>query len=246
MRMTMKCSALVAVLLAVLLAVLMQALTLGRSGAGATAQDPSMAAPFEFGELKGARQAVSRTYTVDFSGMMDSIGTPEPNGELGEVPELSGVVSLAGVIGQFDSSDNASAAVDRVDEETKASLEGQPDAPTLNEVEVDLGQKSKAYTATQEIEGQMLNLSVIIVQQDEFLYFVVGGAIDADAQEMSSSFVQAMIDNEAGDGQPQVKEDGTSTGGLWDKFPKADDQLVANLVAFDEQLYPEVDATPAS
>ncbi len=235
MRMTMRLSA--------LMAVLMLALTTGRSGA---AQDPGMAAPFAFSELEGAQRAVSRTYTIDVSSIMDSIGTPGPDGTLGEVPELSGVISLAGVIGQFDRGDNAAAAVDRIDQETKASLEGQPDAPELEEVYVDLGQKSRVYTATQEIEGQTLNLSVLIVQQDELLYFVAGGVIDADAQEISSSFTQALIDNEAGGGEPQVKADGTSTGGLWDKFPKADDQRVANLVAFDEQLYPEVDATPAS
>jgi hypothetical protein len=229
------------------MAVLMLALTLGRSGAGATAtaQDPPMA-PFEFGELEGARQAVSRTYTIDVASMMESIGTPGPDGELGEIPELSGVVSLAAVIGRFDSGDNAAAAVERVDEETKASLEGQPDAPKLEEAEVDLGGTSRAYTATQEIEGQTLNLSVIIVQQDEFLYFVVAGVIDADAQELVTGFTEALIANEAGDGEPQVNQDGTSTGGLWDKFPEADDALVANLVAFDEQLYPEVESTPAS
>lgn len=229
-----------------LMAVLMLVLALGRSGAGATAQDPSMAAPFEFGELEGAQHAVSRSYLADLPAMMDSIGTPGPDGELGEISELSGVISLAGVIGQFDSSDNAAAAVDRVDEETKASLEGQPDAPTLEEVELDLGDTSRAYTATQDIEGQTLNLSVIIVQQDEFLYFVVGGVIDADARELGSEFTQALIDNEAGDGEPRVNQDGTSTGGLWDKFPKADDELVANLTAFDEQLYPKVESTPAS
>ncbi|MDQ3539834.1 MAG: hypothetical protein M3440_04035, partial [Chloroflexota bacterium] len=93
-----------------LMAVLMLALTLGRSGA---AQDSGMAAPFAFGELEGAQRAVSRTYTIDVSSIMDSIGTPGPDGTLGEGPELSGIISLAGVIGQFDSSDNAAAAVDR-------------------------------------------------------------------------------------------------------------------------------------
>lgn len=226
-----------------LLAVVMLALTLGRSGVAA--QDPATA-PFEFSELEGARQAVSRAYTIDVSSIIDSVGTPGPDGAMGEIPELSGVVSLAGVIGQFDSSDNAAAAVDRVDEETKASLEGQPDAPKLEEVETELGQQSRMYTATQEIEDQSLNLSVLIVQQDEFLYFVVGGVIDADAQQLSTEFTQALIDNGTGESQPQVKADGTSSGGLWDKFPKADDPLIANLVANDEQLYPELDATPAA
>lgn len=232
--------------LSALLAVLMLTLTLGRSGATTTfaAQDPAMAAPFEFGELEGAQQAVSRTYTFDVSAMLDRIGTPGANGELGDVPELSGVISLAGVIGQFDSRDNAAAAVDRVDADTKASLEGQPDAPKLEDAQVDLGQASRAYTSTQEIEGQTLNLSVLIIQQDEFLYFVVGGVIDADAQSLVTTFTQALIANKAGDGEPRVKGDGASTGGLWDKFPKAGDELVVNLVAFDEQLYPAVQSTP--
>jgi hypothetical protein len=228
--------------LSALLAVLMLALTLGRSGVAA--QDAPMA-PFEVGDLDGIQAAVSRTYTVDVSGMLDSIGTPGPDGEMGEIPELSGVVTMIGVIGQFDSSDNAAAAVERVDEESTAALAEEEDAPELTEAEVDLGDTSRAYSATQEIEGQALNLSVLIVQQDEYLYFVVAGVIDADAQQLATDFTQALIEGEAGDGEPQVKEDGTSTGGLWDKFPAADDELVANLTAFDEQLYPEVESTPA-
>lgn len=245
MRMTMRCSAFIAVLAL--------ALAIGRSGATATsaAQDPDMATPFEFGELEGAQRAVSRTYTVDFEAMLDGIGTPGADGQPAGIPELSGVISLAGVIGQFDSSDHAAAAVDRVDvlqlnEESTASIGNEPDAPTLREVEIDLGQTSRAYAATQEIEGQTLNLSVIIVQQDEFLYFVVGGVIEADAQSLATAFTEALIANEADTGEPQVKADGTSTGGLWAKFPKAEDELVANLVAFDLQLYPVVDATPVS
>lgn len=228
-----------------LMAMLMMALGLGQSGTGAAAQDAS-APPFEFGELEGSRQAVSRTYTIDVASLADSVGTPGPDGELGEIPELSGVISLAGVVGEFDSSDNASAAVDRIDEETTASLEGQPEAPALEPADIDLGETSRAYTATQEIEGQTLNLSVMIVQQDEYLYFVVGGVIDDDAQSLTTDFTQALIENEAGDGEPQVKDDGTSSGGLWDKFPTADDEMVANLTAFDEQLYPDQAATPAS
>lgn len=240
MRMTMRCSA--------FMAVLVLALALGRSGATATsmAQDPDMATPFEFGELEGARQAVSRTYTVDLEAILARIGTPGADGLPADVPELSGVISLAGVIGQFDSSAHAAAAVDRVDEETRASLEDQPDAPTLREVEIGLGQTSRAYAATQEIEGQTLNLSVLIVQEEEFLYFVASGVIDADAQSIATAFTEALLTNEADAGEPRVKAEGTSRGGLWAKFPKADDELVANLVAFDEQLYPDVDATPVS
>ncbi len=227
-----------------LLTVLALAFALGRSDAGATAQDPAAAAPFEFGDLEGAQQAVSRSYTIDLSALLESIGTPGPGGEIGAAPEFSGVISLAGVVGQFDTSENAQAAVGRVDEETKASLEGQPDAPDLQEVDVDLGETVKAYTATQEIEGQNLSLAVLIVQQAEFLYFVVGGVVDADALEVSTAFAQTLITNEAGGGEPQVNPNGTSTGGLWDKFPESDDALVANLIAYDEQLYPEAGATP--
>jgi hypothetical protein len=156
------------------------------------------------------------------------------------------MVSLGGVIGQFDSIENAAAAVDRVDEYTKANLEGRPLAPELENVDVDLGDTSRAYSSTQEVNGQVLNVSVIIVQQDEFLYVVLGGAVDADAQERSTALAQTLIVNEAGDDEPRFNENGTSTGGLWDKFPKPDDALIANLVASDEQLYPEVGPTPSS
>lgn len=232
MRMVTRASALLVMLLAVLLA-----LTVGRSGVAA--QDMT-AAPLEFRELDGAQAAVSRTYTADFSGL---IGTPSSTGE---VPELTGVVSLVAVIGQFDSSDNAEAALERIDEESQAGLEEVEGAPELQEAEVDLGDASRAYTGAQEIEGQTLNLSMIMVQQDEFVYFVVTGAFDDEAQPLATEFTQTLIDTEAGDGEPRVNADGTSTGGLWDKFPQADDELVTGLTALDEQVYPEVESTPAS
>lgn len=237
--------------LSALMGIMLLALTIGQSpaAAGAAGQDVSGTEAFDFGTLEGIQEAISRTYTVDFSAMMESIGTPGPNGEMGELPELTGVISLQGTVARFDSGDNAAAAVDTMDAELKGSLEGQDDAPELTEIEdLELGDKSKAYTASQEIEGQQTNLVVIIAQQDEFAYLTIGAVIDGDAQEVTKGLTQALIDNEAGDNAAAFSEDGTSTGGVWDKFPKADDELVADLTAFDQQVYPAPDgtSTPAS
>ncbi len=223
---------------------LMPMLALAFVRSEAAAQDPSTPVPSSFGEFEGARQAVLRSYiTIDLSTMLDGNGTPCPDGEIFGIKD---VVSLAGMIGQFDSSVNAAAVVDRVAEETKADLElQQPIPPTVDEVEVEIGDRSRAFTATSNIKGRNLIVSFIIVQQDEFFYIIASGMIDGDAQKLSTRFAQELIDNQTGDGDSRFNEDGTSTGGLWDKFPKPDEALIANLVVSDEQLYSEVLSTPA-
>lgn len=226
-----------------LMGVVLIALTIGQSPAAA--QDMAGPEAYDFGTLEGIQEAVSRTYTVDFSAMMESMGTPGPNGEMGELPELTGVISLQGTVARFDSDDNASAAIHTMDNELTASLEGQSDAPELTEIEdIGLGDESIGYSATQEIEGQQTSLVVLIVQQDEFAYLTIGAVIDADAQEVTKGLTQALIDNDAGDSETTFNEDGTSTGGVWDKFPKADDELVKGLTAFDTQLFPAPEGTP--
>lgn len=231
--------------LAVLLPTLVVALTLGRS---ATAQDASTPEPSAWSELEGAQQVVRRTYIMPNWASLLKIngnGIPAPDGEMFG---LTGVVSVGGVIGQFDNSDNAAAAIDRVAEDTKRILERQPIFPTpaIEEVDVDLGDTSRAFISTQTIKNQSLVVSLLLIQQEEFVYGVMGSVIDGDAQELSTTFAQALIDNEAGDGESRFNEDGTSTGGLWDKFPNPDDALIANLAVSDEQLYPDVESTPAS
>jgi len=234
--------------LSALMGIMLLALTIGESPAAAAAQDVGGTEAFNFGTLEGIQEAISRTYTVDFTAMVDAIGTPGPNGEVGELPELTGVISLQGTVGRFDNDDNAAAAIDTIDAELKGSLEGRADAPELTELEVDLGDTSRGYMASQEFEGQQANLVVIIAQQDEFVYVTIGAVIDADAQAVTTDLTRAMIDNEDGDDEPTFNEDGTSTGGLWEKFPKTDDELVAELTAFDAQVYPDPDgaSTPES
>jgi hypothetical protein len=50
-----------------------------------------------------------------------------------------------------------------------------------------------------------------------------------------TEFTSTLIEND-GSGEGEFNEDGTSTGGLWDKFPAADDELVEGLIASDEEL----------
>lgn len=43
------------------------------------------------------------------------------------------------------------------------------------------------------------------------------------------AFTQALIAKPAGTGQVTFRQDGTSTGGLWDKFPAVGDPVLPEL-----------------
>lgn len=215
-------------------AVLLLALTFS---SGASAQD--MQDPFNTEDLEGIQNAVLRTYTIDFTSMMDSASTPGA-----EVPEMTGVFALTGGIFQFDSGDNAGNAFGTVD---GAATEGAgATGAELEEVDVDLGDQSKGYKTEEEVEGQTLSTVFAVVQQDEFIYLTAAVVADGDAEQLAKDFTQVLLDNDASDDAAQFNEDGTSTGGLWNKFPAADDDLVAGLTPIDQQLYPATESAPAT
>ena len=64
-------------------------------------------------------------------------------------------------------------------------------------------------------------------------------------QALTSEFTNVLIDND-GSGAGEFNEDGTSTGGLWDKFPAADAGVTSGLVPFDQVLFPVPEGTPAA
>jgi hypothetical protein len=86
---------------------------------------------------------------------------------------------------------------------------------------------------------------VIITQEDEYLYLGTAAALEDDPTDTVKDLVSETRDADAGDGDGEFHEDGTSQGGQWDKLPAADtDLLPDDLVVTDMQLYPET--TPES
>ncbi len=225
MRIPLKISALLAMLLLAFTVI---------GGSGVNAQDEGIGLE----ELEGLQHSVNRAYTIDYSAMMEAMATP---GAEMEMP--AGVFSLSAVILEFESDDNAGAALDVINEQAGVELTGGEEE--VAEVDLDLGDKSISYSGTEDMDGQEMQSVITLVQKDNFAYFVYGVGSGEDMEAVVSDFTNTLIDNE-GSGAGEFNEDGTSSGGLWNKFPGADDEAVSGLIPYDQVLFPLVDSSPES
>ena len=216
--------------LSALLAVLLFAFTfVGGTGVGAQEED---AASLELGDLEGIQYAVNRTYSLDYSAMMDVMSTPDA-----ELEMPSGLMALSAMVLEFDGDDNAESAFGTIIDEMateELATEG------VEEVDLDLGDDSTSYAGVEEYDGVESDVVVTIVRDGNFIYLIYGASSEIDLQETVKDFTNTLIDND-GSGEGEFNEEGTSTGGIWDKFPAADDELVADLIAFDMVMYPETE-----
>lgn len=189
-------------------------------------------------QLEGIEAGVSRSWytTMDMS-------TPPAEGE--------SVVFFAGVaVLEFDSEDNAEAAFgairDYFDSSAAAEL-GIDDADLTLEAFDDFGDNGYLIEAGLADEDETAFFRYIIIHDDEYVYY--GGAVstDAEAAGLANDLV-AYVDGQDDDasGLGEFNEDGTSTGGLWDLLPAADDEMIGDLVIEDDKvLYPEQDEEAA-
>jgi len=206
---------------------------------GVAAQDVP-AEELQPGDLEGLRHAVVRAWSFDYSALFAN-ATP---GAEPAVP--TGVFLVGATILEFDSSDNAQAALTRLDEETDAANQSTMGGESeVTEIDPGLGDSSIAYSGVEDLEGQEAETVIALVQQDTYLYFVVVAGSGEDIQALTVEFTTGLLERD-GSGAGEFNEDGTSTGGLWDKYPAADDAVVSGLLPFDQVLYPEPEGTPAA
>jgi hypothetical protein len=192
---------------------------------------------FEFSELEGFQQGVSRTYLGDISALTTAL-TASP--EAGSSPDLSGIglLSLVGLVAQFDNGDNAEGGFDKVVTMLTSQAEEGDDSVKLEDAKIDdIGDKSVGYTATISQDGLSLAITMIVVQKDNLIVAGIGAGIDTTSTDMVKAFVEKILDGKAEDGEGTFNADGTSTGGLWNVFPASDDDILKGLtVSSDEAL----------
>ena len=186
-------------------------------------------------QLEGLEEAVRRTYTLNYSSLMSEAS---PNAS-GNFEYQAGIQALFTAVYKFDSEDHAKESLDKA----KAQIEEEGIAGVeFEEVEMDdLNDDTLGLTATADQEGAGTTVStVVLTQEDDYLYLVFGIAIgtDTDVNGIVGDLVKYLIDEDAGDGDPTFNDDGTSEGGIWDKFPDADHDLVKGLDPTDEQVFP--------
>lgn len=218
--------------------VLLAAMLFGFTMLGGTGVGAQDAEEFSPADLEGIQYANMRSYSIDYSSLMDG-SSSTPGVEL-SMPE--GLLGLNAVVIEFDDDGNAEKGFDTLVEQFESDesfTEGAED-----EWDIDLGNKSKSLTGTEETEGVETTIGLTVVQEDNYVYFVSAYGSDFDAQDTLKQYTEKMLDND-GSGEGEFSEDGTSTGGLWDKFPAADDELVSDLTVYDAVLYPETEGDDA-
>lgn len=197
---------------------------------------------FDFSSLEGIEQVVSRSYTVDFTALLEQLSTPGAEMDptvMAAMENPAGMQYIVGIIAKFDDDGHAEDGLGKLSEEFTANSDDVTGGAELEEVDLgDIGDHRVGYTATEDQEGTQVQVALILVQKDEYVYGVIISNGGGDAVEPAKAVVEKMIDNDEGD-DVEIDEAGNSTGGLWDKFPKADDEELQGLVPIaDQQLYP--------
>jgi hypothetical protein len=208
-----------------------------------SAQDEADA--FDLDDLSGLQSGVGRYYYYDFSAMMDAMSTP--GAEMPDMPPLSG---LSVAVLKFDGDDNAEGGFDRLYEELAKSAneslnedmgDGTPVAPqSVDENDVDdIGDQAKSISATVEDEEEGPTVSYALLARDGDTVILIAASGAADPSQSAQDLAKGMVDRDSGDGDGTFNEDGTSTGGLWDRFPANDDPALGGLLnGGDEILFP--------
>ena len=92
--------------------------------------------------------------------------------------------------------------------------------------------------------GEQFAVAVIVARSGPYVITVVVAAElgSQDALAFAGELTQAVIDAEAGTGDPRYVDWGMSTGGVWDKLPLTGDAVLRDMrTTEDSQLHPEVD-----
>lgn len=196
-------------------------------GVAAQTDDSTPAAPMgELMQAEGLVSAYDRTYMVDFEALMAS---PSADMASMDTAAMMRVVSITGMT--FDSDDNAKAYVDDV----KSQLEDAEQAGELPEGtevrELEDGDIDKdGIIATMSMEDLGVNTAIMVFVDGDQVFMIV--AIDADvasAEAMVTGLATHIVGTEIQNDEVTFSDDGTSTGGVFDRMPEAGHELVSDL-----------------
>lgn len=188
----------------------------------ASAQTPAASPQATPQTLAGLAYVAARQYAPDPSQPIDL--------------ESDAVFILTVRIFQFDSEEHANAGWDSTVESTaiEADVPVDSDKVEYEEVDIaDLGDRAWATTLAAETpEGDTGYFRLVYVQDGDRLYTLNAIAGSAEATLVTDAIAAFMVDAEPGEDATRLDEGGTSSGGVWDLLPGADDEVLGGLQAF--------------
>lgn len=194
--------------------------------------------PLDPGDIEGLVSGYGRTYIADIESLM---ATPEALENLAiEDISLSGLAMVM----TFEDEDIASDAFsDFSDEFAEGFMEGSEMQAEPSEID-DLGNQAIEYYGETEVdETTVAPSSMIIVQEGEYIYvaMILGGT---DVSESSRALAEHLLEAEIPDTEVEFNADGTSTGGVYDIMPNAENaDVVQGMIPFiDMEFVSQEDA----
>lgn len=197
-----------------------------------TAQTPVTYERLDISTLPGIQEAVGRGYGPDFRS---EIATPNAIRAVG--------LSHATVY-RFDSAENAALAFDALAQEESAWIESAPladtDSGSIDELR-NVGDQALITRLDRVADGtDALSIENVVVQRGIYVFRIqsqqnVELAPEDDAYPTITLPTVDIATSMATNGEESFdevmfQEDGTSTGGLWNFFPSAGDEVLADQV----------------
>jgi hypothetical protein len=172
-----------------------------------------------YGDAEGLLAVIGRSYTP-----------------VGDGPE--GVDDVYVEIAAFDDPDTAAAGFAIA--ETAMTEEIASMGADFEPVEADVESSDGTLAWAGPLEGTDSSLAVIVSRAESHVVaIVIIGDANADLLGFAEELSQVVIEADAGDSEETFDMSGGSTGGLWDKMPDPEDEVLQDLEPyFDDQLYP--------
>lgn len=185
-------------------------------------------------DVEGLQSVYDRTFAADYEAMLAS---PDADLENLDTAALMRVITIQGMT--FDNEDNAKGYIDEMKEQFDKAAEEDPttfEGMELTDIE------------DFDVEGVKITMDMPDLEMGSVIYVFVDGSnvfqvmtIDGnldDANTSASEVTQFVIDAEIESDEVSLSEDGTSTGGVFDKFPTAEDEVVGDLTGVtDSELF---------
>lgn len=204
-------------------------LTLGyATSAAAIAQDAS---DLEAPEFEGLESGYARLFMPDYTAMFAALETPGA-----DIPEIDedGVLSVMTAILDFDSADNAQKSMDMTGQAYAEEEESDEDIDLTTEEVKGLGDKAIHYSGEVGLASQTMAFHILVIKDGKQLVIIqiMGGDLEEGAGQVRD-IADFMMDAKAGTDEVSFNEDGSSTGGVFDRMPSTDDaDLIGDLVPF--------------
>lgn len=216
-------------------------LTFGFAASGVAAQTEGVEAPdleaamAEAYDVEGLQSVYDRTYMIDIAALMSS---PDADMESLDVSVMMNSISIQGMT--FDNDDNAKAYIEDMESQMNTAME-EGDAETFEDMEIsDLeGFDVDGLRINTNMPDLEVAASMVIFSDGNHVFQVMAMNADLEtAQSSADAVTQYVIDADVVNDEITFSEDGTSTGGVFDRMPPAGDEIVGDLTSvMDTELH---------